>query len=396
MVFNRATYPQGVQNVTLTFDATDSLFGNNGNGGIGSVQLAIYDIAGNLLGQEVVSSDGNSVVNPQATYTVPAKYANVGSIFIQPNSSTTAGTTSVGGVAELQTVTFNKVLPAATTIVAPDEVIQYTLTDTLAQSSTANLTLHVVTNEFAGAVGTVNDTITGTASNDLISGLAGNDNLTGLAGNDIIRGGAGDDTIDGGADSDQLFGGDGNDSILGGLGNDHLYGEAGNDNLQGGDGIDAIYGGIGNDTIDGGIGADLIVGGAGNDVLTGGAGSDTFRWVLADKGTIGAPAKDVISDFDVAPVTAPGVGGDALDFRDLLGGENHLVGAGNLANYLHFEKIGANTVIHISNSGEYVAGFNAAKDVQVVTLTNVDLVTGFANDQAIILDLLTKQKLITD
>jgi hypothetical protein len=34
--------------------------------------------------------------------------------------------------------------------------------------------------------------------------------------------------------------------------------------------------------------------------------------------------------------------------------------------------------------------------VQVITLTGVDLVTGFANDQAIIQDLLTKQKLITD
>ena len=76
--------------------------------------------------------------------------------------------------------------------------------------------------------------------------------------------------------------------------------------------------------------------------------------------------------------------------------ENHNVGVGNLASYLHFEKSGANTIIHISSNGEYAAGFNANSDVQTVTLTGVDLVTGFANDQAIIADLLSKQKLITD
>ena len=36
------------------------------------------------------------------------------------------------------------------------------------------------------------------------------------------------------------------------------------------------------------------------------------------------------------------------------------------------------------------------KDVQVITLTAIDLVTGFANNQQIIADLLFKQKLITD
>ena len=391
IVFNRTTYPQGVQNVSLTFNAIDSLFGNNGNGGIGAVQLSIYDIGGNLLGQEVVSSDGNSAVNPQATYTVPAKYADIGSIFIQPNSSTLAGTTSVAGVAELQTVTFHKVLPAATTVVAPDEVLQYTLTDTFAHSSTANLTLHVVTNEYAGTAG--NDSINGSASNDLISGGAGDDTLNGAAGNDVIRGGAGNDSIDGGAGDDQLYGGDGNDTILGGIGNDYLYGEAGNDNLQGGDGNDTLDGGAGNDILVGGLGNDILIGGAGNDTLTGGAGSDTFKWVLADKGAAGTPALDTITDFD--PATA-GSGGDVLDLRDLLTGENHTTGTGNLSNYLHFEKIGADTVLHISSSGEFTAGYNAAKEVQTITLTGVDLVAGFSNDQQIIQDLLTKNKLITD
>ena len=85
-----------------------------------------------------------------------------------------------------------------------------------------------------------------------------------------------------------------------------------------------------------------------------------------------------------------------LNFRDLLTGENHNVGTGNLASYLHFEKVGADTIVNISDNGSYAAGFNAAKKVQIITLTGMDLVTRFANDQAIIQDLLTKQKLITD
>ena len=201
----------------------------------------------------------------------------------------------------------------------------------------------------------------------------------------------GDDSLDGGADDDQLFGGDGNDTIQGGTGNDYLYGEAGNDNLQGGDGVDLISGGLGNDTISGGIGADMISGGAGNDTLTGGAGVDTFKWELADKGPKGTPALDTITDFDVA---AKASGGDVLDLKDLLQGESQA--SGSLAYYLHFEKVGANTLLHISANGEYSTGYSPTKDVQVITLQNVDLVTGFADDQAIITDLLTKQKLIVD
>ena len=277
----------------------------------------------------------------------------------------------------------------------PDEVIQYTITDkdtlTTPDSSTANLTLHIVTNEYAGTSGT--ETINGSASNDLISGLAGDDTLNGLAGYDIIRGGAGNDIIDGGADDDQLYGGDGNDTIVGGTGNDYLYGEAGNDNLQGGDGADFISGGAGNDILIGGIGADKLLGGAGNDTLTGGLGADTFKWELADKGSKGSPARDTITDFDPA---AFGSGGDVLDLRDILSGENHTVGIGNLNYYLHFEKVGSDTILHISSNGEFVSGFNASKDVQVITLSNVDLVQSFTDDQAIIADLLSKQKLITD
>jgi Calx-beta domain/RTX calcium-binding nonapeptide repeat (4 copies)/von Willebrand factor type A domain len=401
IMFNRATYPQGVQNVSINI--ASMLLGNNNAGGIGAAQFSVYDIAGNLLGQFVFSPASNVAATGISTATVPIppQYSNIGRILIQPNSTNLTGP-AVAGSLTVAGATFNPVTVAATAVI-PDEVIQYTITDkdvlSAPDSSTANLTLHVVTNEYVGTA--VNDTQAGSASNDLISGLAGDDTLTGLAGNDIIRGGLGNDSIDGGTDDDQLYGGDGLDTIVGGTGNDLIYGEAGSDNLQGGDGNDAIRGGSGGDAIVGGIGADIIIGGSGNDILTGGTGAigvdttgvDTFKWELADKGAVGAPASDIVTDFNVAAVAS---GGDVIDLRDLLVGENHTVGTGNLASFLHFEKVGVDTVIHVSSVGAFAAGFDVTKDVQVITLQNVDLVSGFANDQLIISDLLTKNKLITD
>jgi Ca2+-binding RTX toxin-like protein len=139
----------------------------------------------------------------------------------------------------------------------------------------------------------------------------------------------------------------------------------------------------------------LITGGAGNDNLTGGAGADVFKWTLADAGTVGSPAADTVTDFNTA---ARASGGDVLDLRDLLQGESSgtLLGQDNLSNFLHFEKSGSNTIVHVSTTGGFASGFNSAQDVQTITLAGVDLVTGFANDQAIVQDLLNKQKLITD
>ncbi len=144
----------------------------------------------------------------------------------------------------------------------------------------------------------------------------------------------------------------------------------------------------GNDSINGGAGDDTIIGGANNDSLTGGSGADTFKWALADHGAVGTPALDTISDFDTNSNS------DKLNLRDLLQGENHAVGAGNLTNYLHFVVGATDTVIHISSSGAYSGGFNAANDDQVINLSNA-LLAG-ANDAAIITDLLSKGKLIVD
>jgi hypothetical protein len=196
-----------------------------------------------------------------------------------------------------------------------------------------------------------------------------------------IRGGEIDEVIIGGNTNDTLYGNGGNDAISGGGGSDTIFG---------GDGADRLDGGQGNDILDGGAGNDILIGGAGNDILTGGTGSDTFVWNLADNGTVGAPANDTITDFN----TAANV--DKLDLRDLLQGETGLGVGANLDDYLHFEKVGTDTVLHISNTGAFSSGFNSAQDTQVITLNNVDLVTGFADDQAIIQNLLTNNKLITD
>ncbi|MDA8255323.1 MAG: type I secretion C-terminal target domain-containing protein [Betaproteobacteria bacterium] len=103
---------------------------------------------------------------------------------------------------------------------------------------------------------------------------------------------------------------------------------------------------------------------------------------------------DTIADFDIA---LPASGGDILDLRDLLVGESHSGSSpGTLDDYLHFEISGTDTIVHISTSGGFSGGFNAALDDQLITLSGVDLVTGFANDNAIITDLLSKSKLITD
>jgi hypothetical protein len=95
------------------------------------------------------------------------------------------------------------------------------------------------------------------------------------------------------------------------------------------------------------------------------------------------------------------INSDKLDLRDLLQGELHAgTAAGNLDHYLHFDKSGSNTVVHVSSTGAFAsgdsAGVIAGKEDQAITLQNVDLTAGFSTDQQIIQDLLTKGKLVTD
>ena len=179
-----------------------------------------------------------------------------------------------------------------------------------------------------------------------------------------------------------------------------IRGTSGGDYISGSSGNDTLHGLGGNDWIEGGDGNDWIEGGAGNDTLTGDGyfssslGVDTFKWSLADAGTVGSPAKDTITDFQT------GSNGDVLDLRDLLQGEQASGAAANLANYLHFELQGSDTVVHVSHTGAYSGGFSAGQDTQQITLQNVDLTHGASNvalsDQQILQNLLNNGKLITD
>ncbi|MBS1143247.1 MAG: hypothetical protein H6R14_653, partial [Proteobacteria bacterium] len=160
-------------------------------------------------------------------------------------------------------------------------------------------------------------------------------------------------------------------------------GTSASEKIVGSDGRDTINGGGGDDIIQGGSGSDFIAGGLGNDVLTGGLGSDTFAWSLADQGS---PARDIVTDFNVA---SRATGGDILDLRDLL--PNGATTPATLDDYLHFSKSGSDTVIDVKPDGL------AGSVTQKIVLSGVDLTANNTlNDQAIIQDLLNKGKLVTD
>ena len=144
-------------------------------------------------------------------------------------------------------------------------------------------------------------------------------------------------------------------------------------------GADSIDGGSGNDIIFGQEGNDTLVGGTGNDLLTGGAGADVFKWSLADAAVAGT--NDKVTDFNLAQ-------GDVLDLKDLLSVQTH--DAATLDHYLHFDKSGTDTLVTIHADGLLTTV------TQTITLQNVDLVTGHANNVAIIQSLLDSHNLKTD
>ena len=155
-----------------------------------------------------------------------------------------------------------------------------------------------------------------------------------------------------------------------------VFGAMGSDNQ--------FYGTAGNDALSGTSGADFISAAAGNDTMSGGLGADTFKWALADKGSAGTPATDVIQDFSTGQ-------GDVLHLSELLQGEN----SSNLTNYLHFTyDAGLNqTTVHVSSAGNYSGGYNAGETDQVIVL-NSHSVTG--TNQEIINLLKASGNLITD
>ena len=238
------------------------------------------------------------------------------------------------------------------------------ITFTLQQGTAAGGGYHSATNGDTGAGnddyrnmegvigGSGNDTLNGSSSNDVLHGLGGTDTLNGNNGNDTLRGGAGNDTIDGGAGIDLLDFSDATGAIgtlvspfalsqgTNGGGNwstGSLLG-LGTDSYKN---IEGVIGSSFNDFLAGSSSGDVIVGGAGADRLTGNGGSDRFTYRNGD-----ASAVDTITDFNTS---APGLGGDVLDIRDLLGGAS--VTVGNVSTYLDIRESGGDTILSIDRDG---------------------------------------------
>lgn len=138
--------------------------------------------------------------------------------------------------------------------------------------------------------------------------------------------------------------------------------------------------------------ADPIKGAAGGTV-------DVFAWHLDGHVLTSAnalPVVDTVKGFDLAPRLS---GGDVLDLRDLLQGENTVGGAGNLDHYLHIDTSGPNTLIKVAQNGDFTAG--PAAESQRIVLESVNLRTGLgldsaASDAQVITRLLDQGKLLVD
>jgi hypothetical protein len=136
-----------------------------------------------------------------------------------------------------------------------------------------------------------------------------------------------------------------------------------------------------------------------------------FAWTLADPAAVGTTAGravDTIKDFNPAAASA---GGDVLDLRDLLVGENTTGGTGNLQNFLDFSVDTANgvtsTTIRVSPTGGFTALIGGAgtyvnsADTHHIVLEGVDIRLGLglttaATDNQIIAKMIQDGKLLVD
>ncbi|MFW1676998.1 VCBS domain-containing protein, partial [Pontibacter sp. JAM-7] len=175
-------------------------------------------------------------------------------------------------------------------------------------------------------------------------------------------------------DPNLMFGSNNGDDLTGGASDDILFGREGDDILSGLAGSDSIVGGSGSDT---------LIGGTGGDILTGGGDGDTFILGAGD----GDGAMDTIIDFNTGE-------GDVLDISELL---DVVEDATTLDGYLHFESVGADTVVHINTDGDYTANtLEAGKDEHTILLQNVDLTAGGTLSDTDILNSLLTNNLNTD
>jgi Ca2+-binding RTX toxin-like protein len=124
-----------------------------------------------------------------------------------------------------------------------------------------------------------------------------------------------------------------------------------------------IQDGRGNNELIGTDQDDVIIGGAGNDILTGGDGADLFVWQAGDEFNLSnISAQDTVTDFNIEQ-------GDVLDLADILVGEE----SGDLADYIHIEDNGVDTVIELKPEG---AGGDVKQTITLQGTTLADMGLG--------------------
>jgi Ca2+-binding RTX toxin-like protein len=224
--------------------------------------------------------------------------------------------------------------------------------------------------------------LVGNGENDILTGGAGDDILIGDGGNDTLNGMGGADTAsyaDAGAGvTVNLSLTTAQDTV--GSGSDTLTNI---ENIIGSSHGDTLTGTSGANVLTGGAGGDMLIGGLGNDTLIGGDGSDTFKWNLGETGA------DKITDFTL------GAGGDVLDLKDLLVGEN--ADAASLEAYLNFSANGlGQTVITVDANAGTDGGTGQSITLENVQYSDLQSWAGDTSDTAIIAKLLTEGNLKTD
>ncbi|MEC5398063.1 T1SS-143 repeat domain-containing protein [Uliginosibacterium sp. H1] len=136
----------------------------------------------------------------------------------------------------------------------------------------------------------------------------------------------------------------------------------------------------GNNTLTGSARAELLIGGDGSDTLSGGLGADSFLFRMADVGSAGAAANDVVTDFNPAA--------DNLDLSDIAAGMS--TGA-QLDTIIDLQEVAGTTTFSIDLGGGVV---------QTIELTGVSRDelyggAGWINDADILQKMLQDHTLIT-
>ena len=226
--------------------------------------------------------------------------------------------------------------------------------------------------------------LNGTDGNDLILGKTGNNIVNAMAGDDVVMEDGGNDVIDGGGGNDTIYSGADNDLVMAGAGDDVVFGGLGDDMILGGDGHDALLAEGGNDVVFGGAGNDLVSGGWGNDVLSGDAGDDQVYGESGNDALFGGAGNDELAGMDGYDRLDGGAGNDLLD-----GGADADEMIGGAGDDIYVVDNAADIVTE--NPGEGIdtvrssIGYTLGVNVENLTLTGTENLTGIGNDAANVL-----------